>query len=67
MMITKLRNLLTAVACIFAGATAQAQFSGSVDQYPTTGYEGSPIEFALDEVATTLSTPAFHLCIASCR
>lgn len=60
-MITKLRNLLTAVACIFAGATAQAQFSGSVDQYPTTGYEGSPIEFALDEVATTLSTDAATL------
>lgn len=61
MITTHLRNLLTAVICIFAGATAQAQFTGSADQYPTTGYEGSPITFALSDVATTLGTDAATL------
>ena len=61
MITTHLRNLLTAVICIFAGATAQAQFTGSADQYPTTGYEGSPITFALSDVATALGTDAATL------
>ena len=61
MITTKLRNLLAAVACLLTGVTAQAQFTGSADQYPTTGYEGSPIEFTLSEVATTLGTDAATL------
>lgn len=56
MKITKLRNLLSATFCMLAGIQAQAQFSGSVDQYPTTNYLGSPITFSLEEVATALGT-----------
>ena len=61
MITTQLRNLLLAVVCIFAGVSAQAQFTGGVDQYPTSGYEGSPIEFTLSEVATALGTDAATL------
>ena len=61
MMTTHLRNLLTAVVCLFAGVSAQAQFTGSADQYPTTGYEGSAISFDLADVATTLGTDAATL------
>ena len=61
MITTQLRNLLLAVVCIFAGVQANAQFSGTATQYPTSGYEGSPITFALSEVATTLGTDAATL------
>lgn len=61
MITTQLRNLLLAVVCIFAGVSAQAQFSGSVEQYPTSGYEGSPIAFDLSEIAAALSTDAATL------
>ena len=61
MITTRLRNLLTAVVCLMAGVSAQAQFSGSVEQYPTSGWEGSPISFKLSEVATALSTDAVTL------
>ncbi len=60
-MTTTLRNLLLAVVCIFAGVSAHAQFTGSADQYPTTGYEASPIEFTLSDVATALDTNAATL------
>ena len=58
MKITHLRNLLLAVACLFAGVSAQAQFSGSVEQYPTNDWSGSPIVFSLSEVAEALGTDA---------
>ena len=61
MITTHLRNLLTAVVCLFAGVTAQAQFTGGVEQYPTTGWEGSPAAFNLSEVATALGTDAVTL------
>ena len=64
MITTHLRNLLTAVICIFAGATAQAQFSGSVDQYPTTDYSLKPVKFSLTEVATAVGTDAATLAAA---
>jgi len=58
---TYLRSMLVAAIGLFSGVSAQAQFSGAVDQYPTSGYEGSPIEFTLSEVATALSTDAATL------
>ena len=58
---TQLRNLLLAVVCIFAGVSARAQFTGSANQYPTTGYEAAAIEFTLPEVATALDTDAATL------
>ena len=61
MMITRMKNLLIAVVCLLTSVSAQAQFTGSADQYPTKGYEGSPIEFNLSEVATTLGTDATTL------
>lgn len=61
MITTQLRNLLLAVVCIFAGVSAQAQFTGSAEQYPTTGYESNPIAFSLTEVATALGTDTLTL------
>ena len=61
MISTHFKNLFVSVACLFAGVSAQAQFKGSAEQYPTTGYEGSPIEFALSEVANALDTDAATL------
>ena len=61
MITTHLRNLLTAVICIFAGATAQAQFTGTAEQYPTTDYSASPISFELSAVAAALDTDAATL------
>ena len=61
MITTQLRNLLLAVVCIFAGVSAQAQLTGSAEQYPTSGYEGSPIAFDLAEVATALGSDAATL------
>ncbi|MBR1414426.1 MAG: DUF4859 domain-containing protein [Prevotella sp.] len=56
-----LRSFLAAVICLFAGTTAQAQFTGGVEQYPTTDYSASPIEFTLSEVAAKLNTDAATL------
>lgn len=61
MITTHLRNLLTAVVCLFAGVSAQAQFSGSATQYPTTDYSASPISFELSAVAAALDTDAATL------
>ena len=61
MITTHLRNLLTAVICIFAGATAQAQFTGGVEQYPTTDYSTKAVNFKLSELATALDTDAATL------
>lgn len=58
---TYLKSLTTAVACLFVGVQAQAQFTGSVEQYPTTAWEGSPIEFTLSDVAAALDTNAATL------
>lgn len=61
MITTHLRNLLTAVICIFAGATAQAQFTGGVEQYPTNDYRTKAVKFNLTEVATAVGTDAATL------
>ena len=56
-----LRSFLAAAICLFAGTTAQAQFTGGVEQYPTSNYASSPIEFTLSEVAAKLNTDAATL------
>lgn len=61
MITTHLRNLLTAVICIFAGATAQAQFTGGVEQYLTTDYSTKAVSFKLSELAAALDTDAATL------
>ena len=61
MITTKMKKLLLAAACIFAGVSAQAQYSGSAEQYPTTNYASSPITFSLSDVAGTLGTDAATL------
>lgn len=58
---TCLRNLLLAVVCLFTGVSAQAQFSGGVEQYPTNDWSGSPISFPMAEVAAALGTEAATL------
>ena len=64
MKFTRLKNLLVAVVCLFAGVQAQAQFQGSVEQYPTSGYESLPISFKLSEVASALETDESTLATA---
>ena len=64
MMTTKLRNLLTAVACLLAGVTAQAQFSGTVNQVPRNDYAPEAATFAMSDVASTLGTDAATLVAA---
>ena len=56
MITTHLRNLLTAVVCLFAGVTAQAQFSGTYTARVASNYDTKPVEFKLTEVAATLGT-----------
>ena len=58
---TLLNNLLTAVVCLFASVSAQAQFSGSTTQYPTTDYSFTSISFGLSDVAAALDTDAATL------
>ena len=53
---TYFRNALAAALCLFSGIQAHAQFSGSVEQYPTNDYSSKAIEFSLTEVATALGT-----------
>lgn len=61
MITTHVRNLLTAVICLFAGVTAQAQFTGGVEQYPTSDYRTKAVKFNLTEVATAVGTDAATL------
>ncbi|MGX8697356.1 MAG: DUF4859 domain-containing protein, partial [Prevotella sp.] len=59
---TLLRNLLTAVVCLFTGLTAQAQFTGTVNQVPRTDWVAPvPATFSAAEVATALGTDAATL------
>ncbi|MCR4603457.1 MAG: DUF4859 domain-containing protein [Prevotella sp.] len=60
---TLLRNLLTAVVCLF-GLSAQAQFTGTYEQRVASNYDTAPVEFSLDEVATQLGTSASSLASA---
>ena len=61
MITTKTKGLLVAAASLLFGATAQAQFSGSVSQYPTKGYESDVVSFGMAEVAKVLDTDAATL------
>lgn len=63
MKITQLRNLLTAVICLFTGLSAQAQFTGTYEQRVagTGDYSTTPVSFNLDDVAAQLGTDATTL------
>ena len=61
MKISTLRKLLFAVVCLFTGISANAQYSGSVEEYPAKDYASKAVEFTLSEVATTLGTDAATL------
>ena len=62
MITTHLRNLLTAVVCLFAGVTAQAQFSGTLDlPVSDSKFDSMPVEFSLSGVASALGTDAATL------
>jgi len=61
---TLLRNLLTAVVCLFTGLTAQAQFTGTVNQVPRSDWAPVPATFNAAEVATALGTDAATLLAA---
>ncbi len=60
-MFTKKKCLLIAAASLLAFTSAQAQFEGSVSQYPTKGYEGNIVSFSMAEVAKVLDTDAATL------
>ena len=56
MITTHFKKLMAVVVCLLAGMTAQAQFQGTVTQYPTSDYSNSPAKFKLTEVAQALET-----------
>ena len=65
MKISTLRNLLTAVVCLFGALSAQAQFTATYEPYPASAWGNEkPINFSLSEVATTLSTDTATLVAA---
>ena len=55
---TLLRNLLTAVACLFGIVSAQAQFSSSLEIREGKYFDEVPVDFPLSEVAAALGTDA---------
>ena len=61
MKITKLKSMFVAALCLLMGTTAQAQFQGSVSQYPTKAYENAAVSFDMAEVAKALDTDAATL------
>ena len=64
MITTHFKKLLAVVVCLLAGISAQAQFKGSAEQYPTKDYSSSAIKFSLTEVATALDTDTTTLATA---
>lgn len=64
MMITRMRNLLTAVVCLFGVMTAQAQFTGTVNQVPRDDWAPEPATFQAAEVGQALGTDAAGLLAA---
>ena len=60
MITTHFKKLMAVVVCLLAGMTAQAQFQGTVTQYPTSDYSNSPAKFKLTEVAQALETDTAH-------
>ena len=61
MLFTKMKGLLIAAVSLLAFTPAQAQFEGSVSQYPTKGYEADAVSFSMAEVAKVLDTDAATL------
>lgn len=58
---THLKKLLLAVACLFTGLSAQAQFKATLEQYARSAYDTDAINFSLTEVATQLGTDTVGL------
>ncbi len=58
---THLRKLLTAVVCLFAALSAQAQFSGTVNQVPRNDWAPEAAAFPIGDVAQALGTDASTL------
>lgn len=56
-----LRNLLTAVVCLLASVSANAQFTGQVNQVPNDTYAPVPATFEIAQVAEALGTDAATL------
>ena len=56
MITTHFKKLLAVVVCLLTGITAQAQFKGAAEQYPTKDYSAAIVKFSLTEVATALGT-----------
>ena len=61
---TRIKKLVTAFLCLLTYASAQAQFTGSAEQYPTNDYSTVPITFSLSAVATQVGTDAGTLAAA---
>ena len=59
-----LRNLLTAVVCLFASMTVNAQFTAKVNQVPRTDYAPEAATFNIAEVAEALGTESATLLAA---
>ncbi len=65
MTITYFRNLLTAVACLFAGVSAQAQLTATYEAYAAEEWGNEkPVELSLTAVANALETDTTTLTIA---
>ena len=64
MITTRLRNLLTAVVCLLTVSTAQAQFTGTVNQVPRDDWAPVAATFNAAEVGQALGTDAATLLAA---
>jgi len=65
MKITRMKQLLTAVACLFGVMTAQAQFTATYEPIAASDWGNEkPVNFSLTEVATTLGTDTINLVAA---
>lgn len=64
MITTRLRNLLTAVVCLLTVSTAQAQFTGTVNQVPRDDWAPEAATFNAAEVGQALGTDAATLLAA---
>lgn len=62
--ISRVRQLLLTAAATFASVAANAQFSQTVQQYPTTDYSNVRAEFKLTDVANTVGTDTTTLVAA---
>lgn len=49
-------RLMAAMLCLAASLTASAQFSATIEMYPSSGWDSDTHDFSLSEVATALGT-----------